>query len=163
VLPQTGPFAGARQVEWDARRVGEQLGIALNNSGDGLMEPCQITGSKCYRTKQSPHGGKYAYFDLVDSYLFDEEDVRLQVEIEYFDRDFGSFTLQFDGCDPAASEREGAFQSLAPSVTCGDTGEWKTVELEIVGGRFANRCNGGDFRLAVTGGDLAIRRVTTER
>ena len=42
-------------------------------------------------------------------------------------------------------------------------GKWKTVVREVGGGRFANRCNGSDFRLAVSGGDLAVRRVMAKR
>ncbi len=163
VLPKTGPFANAVQVEWDAGRIDQQLGITLKNSGDGLMEPAEVTGSQCWRTKQSHHGGKYAYLDLSDSYLFDEDNATLVLAIEYLDGGFGSFTLEFDSIDAEASVREGAFKSLGQPVACGATGNWKTMTLQINGGRFANRCNGGDLRLAVTGGDLAIRRVTAKR
>jgi len=33
----------------------------------------------------------------------------------------------------------------------------------IRGGRFANRCNGSDLRLAVLGGDLAIAQASVRR
>ena len=163
VLPKTGPFAGAGQVEWDAVRTGEKLGITMKNSGDGLTEPFEAEGRKCRRTKQSENGGKYVYLDLDDSFMFDEEDATLLVEIEYLDGGFGSFAPEYDSIDLEASVREGAFKPLGRSVACGDTGKWKTATLNINGGRFANRSNGGDFRLAVAGGDLAIGRVTAKR
>ena len=47
------PSPTARQVEWDAGRIDEKLGITMKNSGDGLMEPRRVAGSKCWRTKQS--------------------------------------------------------------------------------------------------------------
>lgn len=162
VLPKTGPFAHAGQVEWDAGRASEKLGMTMNNSGDGLVEPSESAGRKSCRTKQSEHGGKYVYLDLDDSFLFDEEDASLLVEIEYLDDGFGSFTLEYDSIDRGASVREGAFKSQGRQVACGHSGKWKTASLEINGGRFANRCNGGDFRLALAGGDLAIGRVTAK-
>ena len=162
-LPKTGPFANAKQVEWDAGRFDEKLGMTLRNSGDGLMEPLEVAGRECWRTKQSKHGGKYVYLDLVDSFMFDEENATLLVEMEYLDRGFESFVPEYDSIDPEASGREGAFKSLGRSVVCGDSGTWKTTRLLINGGRFANRCNGGDLRFAVTGGDLAIRRVMARR
>jgi hypothetical protein len=162
MLSKTGPFANARLVEWDAGRIDDQLGITVNNAGDGLMEPLEIAGSKCWRTKPSMHGSKYVYLDLSDSFMFDEEDAALLVEIEYFDGGFGAFTLEFDSLDPTASVREGAFKSLGRPVACGGTSDWKTSTLQINGGRFANRCNGGDFRLAVSSGDLAIRRLSAK-
>ena len=42
VLPKTGPFANARQVEWDAGRTDEKLGMTMKNSGDGLVEPLEV-------------------------------------------------------------------------------------------------------------------------
>ncbi len=163
VLPRTGPFANARQVEWNGGRSDETLGISMKTDGDGLTLPCTIEGAKCRRTKQSEHGGKHVYFDLDDRFMFDEEAATLVVEIEYFDRGFSAFVFQYDSVDPKASSHEGAFTPLRQTVTCGDTGRWKTAKLIVRGGRFANRCNGADFRLAVTGGDMAIRRVTAIR
>ncbi|OIP03335.1 MAG: hypothetical protein AUJ96_14775 [Armatimonadetes bacterium CG2_30_66_41] len=163
VLPKTGPFADAQQVEWDASRSDEKLGIALRNSGDGLMEPTELADRKCWRTRQSEHGGKYAYVDLDDGFLFDEADATLLVEVEYLDRGFTSFLLEYDSADPTASVREGAFKALGQPVQCGGTGDWKRATLTITGARLANRCNGGDLRFAVLGGELAISRVTAKR
>jgi len=163
VLPKTGPFVDAGQVEWDAGRADEKLGMTMKNSGDGLVQPFEIGGRECFRSKQSENAGKYVYLDLDDSFMFDEEDATLLVAIEYFDRGFGSFAPEYDSIDPRSSSREGAFKSLDRSVACGNTGKWKTATLKINGGRFANRCNGGDFRLAVAGGDLAIGRVRAKR
>ncbi len=163
VLPKTGPFANARQVEWNADRMDETLGMTMKNSGDGLTEPFEVAGRKCWRTKQSKHGGKYVYLDLDDNFMFNEEDTSLLVEIEYFDSGFGSFVLEYDSVDPGASVREGAFKPLGQSVACGDTGKWKTATLKVNGGRFANRCNGSDFRFALTGGELTIKRITAKR
>jgi hypothetical protein len=38
VLPKTGPFANTRQVEWDADRTDEKLGMTTMNSGDAMLE-----------------------------------------------------------------------------------------------------------------------------
>ena len=79
--------------------------------------------------------------------VFDEEAATLLVEIEYFDDGFGSFALEYDSSNPKASVREGAFKRLGSSVPCRNTEKWTTISLKITGARFANRANGGDFRL----------------
>jgi len=163
VLPKSGPFARAAEVVWDADRADERLGITLQNLGDGLVNSCDVDGRKYWRTKENPHGGRYVYFDLDDTFLFDEEGATLTVQIEYLDDHFDAFTLEYDSVDPAASAGEGAFKPLVQRIACGRTGERKTVTLRIVEGRFANRCNGGDFRLAIQGGDLTFGRVAAKR
>ncbi|MFW6171042.1 MAG: DUF5010 domain-containing protein [Planctomycetota bacterium] len=100
VLPKTGPFSDAKQVEWDANRPDEALGLTLRNSGDGLMESLEISGRRCWRTKQSEHSGKYVYVCIDDSFMFDEEDAALVLEIEYLDAGFGSFSAEYDSIFP---------------------------------------------------------------
>ncbi len=163
LLPKTGPFANSIEVEWDAERTSETLGITIKNDGDGLWELFQAGDRKCGRTKQSEHGGKYIYLDLDDSFMYDEEDATLLVTIEYFDSDFDSFVTEYDGIDSRASLREGAFQQVSQTVVCGHTGKWKHATMEISGGRFANRCNDADFRLSIMAGNLAISQVTARR
>jgi len=163
VLPRTGPFADAATVEWVAERAGENLGLTVGNSGDGLMEPALADGRRCWRTRESPHGGRYVYLGIDDSFLFDEEEASLLVEVEYLDRGFGGFALEFDSIDPRGSVRGGAFKPQGDSVGCAGSGEWRRASFPIRGGRFANRCNGADLRLVVRGGDLAVRRVAAKR
>ena len=67
-----------------------------------------------------------------------------------------------DSVDLEASVREGAFKPLGQPVVCADSGTWKKAVLKINDGRFANRCNGGDFRLIPTAGDLSLERVTAK-
>ena len=162
VLPKTGPFANAQQVEWCASSADEKRGMTVINSGDGLMMPIEIAGCQCWRTRPSQHQGKYLYVDLDDRFMFDEDGASLQIEIECLDSGFREFQLEYDSVAPEASVREGAFKA-GQSITCGNTGKWRTVTVAIEDGRFANRSNGADFRLAVTGGDLTIRRITAQR
>ena len=69
------------------------------------------------------------------------------------------FVLEYDSLDPAGSVRDGAFKP-GGRVTIKDTGAWRTASFRITDARFANRCNGSDFRLAVRGpGDLSIVEV----
>jgi hypothetical protein len=163
VLPKTGPFAGVESVSWGAEYPDERRGIAILNSGDGLVEPVTVDGQLAWRTRQSEHGGRYLYVDLHESFVFDEEDTALSLEITYLDRGFAAFTLQYDGNRPSSSVREGAFASLSPAVECQNTGQWQTTVCQIRGGRFANRCNGADLRLAVAGGDLTVRSIVAHR
>jgi uncharacterized protein YecT (DUF1311 family) len=162
-LSKIGPFAQSKQIAWIADRPNDQQGIVVRNAGDGLMEPTRIAGHMCWRTKQSQHRGKYVYVDLDDSFMFDEENATVRVMFEYLDRGFGSFLVEFDSNDPKSSVREGAFHPLNRKVECHGTGVWEAAALTIDDCRFANRCNGGDLRLAVTGGDLAVRKIVVMR
>jgi hypothetical protein len=163
VLPKSGPFAKANEVRWDATRAAEKLGITLMSSGDGLMEPAEAAGRKCWRTRQSEHRGKYVYLNLDDGFLFDESGVTLLIEIAYFDSGFGSFRLEYDGTSSKVPDRVSAFLPLEQSVACRNTAKWESVTLRVNGARFANRCNGGDLRLAVTGGDVSIGQALARR
>ncbi|MBI3919833.1 MAG: DUF5010 domain-containing protein [Armatimonadetes bacterium] len=164
VLPKKGPFAQAKAVEWDAATLEAGQGISMSNAGDGLMEATEAVGRKCWRTRPNPHGsGRYVYLALDDSFLFDEDNASVTAEVEYLDRDFESFFVEYDNTDPGASVREGAFKSQGEVFRCAKSGEWKKVTITLTNGRFANRCNGADFRLNVAGGDLGVSRVRVTR
>jgi hypothetical protein len=163
VLPRTGPFAQADRVVWDAAQADENLGISPKPQPDGLLETVQVEGRACRQTRESQYPGRFVYLDLDDSFLFDEDGAGLTLAFEYVDRGFDTASVQYDSADPAGSVHEGAFKSAALHVSCESTGRWKTAVVQIDDGRFANRCNNGDLRLSVTGGDLCLRRVVAER
>ena len=162
-LPKTGPFAKAQQVSWSASDPEGRNGIAVKSSGDGLMEPGTRDGRPYWRTRKNPHGGKYVYLALDDSFMFDEEDATVRLTVHYLDQGFSSFSVQYDSIDPRASVREGAFKAQGEEIRCQATGHWRQAALNVSGARFGNRCNGADIRLAVGGGDLAVAQLTVTR
>ncbi len=161
VLPKTGPFSHAKEVQWQADRSTAPGGLHVKNGGDGLVESHMIGGRKCWRTRANPYGNsRYFYFDIDDRFLFDEPGAKLTVTVEYLDQGFATWRLEFDSIDVRASVREGAFKSADRACVCHHSGKWMRAKFVISNGRFANRCNTADFRFAITGGDLAVTRVT---
>lgn len=103
----------------------------------------------------------YLYFSVADPFFFDER-TGLSVEYEYLDSGHAWHVLQYDSHDRRAT-LSGAYTN-ARRIVSRDTGEWRTVRLELPDARFANRQNGGaDFRFAVADGSLTIRRIVVDR
>jgi hypothetical protein len=160
-IAHAGSYAVAEQVEVSLAREPEEAGLHLVNGGDGVMEAVVIDGVECWETRPNAHGSAhYAYFDVDESFLFDEAGVSVRVDVTYRDAGCDAFEVHYDASDSSASVREGAF-AHGGSVSVGRTGEWKTATFELTGCRFANRANGADFRLAALGAEprLAVSRV----
>ena len=147
----------ARRVAWRADRDAEPGGLVLQPAEDGRVQAIELAGHPCRRTESSRFQGKYVYFNADDGFLFDEPGVALRIEIEYFDEGFATFSLEYDSSDARASVYEGAFKLHDQVVHCGGSKEWKQAIFDIADGRFANRGNRSDFRLAVQDGELAVR------
>lgn len=96
-----------------------------------------------------------AYFQFaVDPRLGIEQDRDVTVSVEYFDEGRGSFYLEYDSAEDAASG-EGVYAASSP-VIFEDTGRWRTVRFELPGAHFRSRQYGGY-------GDFRIRSVSEDR
>ncbi|SFE40616.1 S-layer homology domain-containing protein [Paenibacillus catalpae] len=120
--------------------------------GDGAAENLltgEIGGKTYWKTNQtiSPtdHGANilYFYFNVSDSFLFDNSDQDVFVTVEYYDSGSGSMKLQYDA-------QSAAFKD-APEFTYTNTNTWKKHTFKLGDAKFANGTNGGDFRLHVSG------------
>lgn len=161
-LRPQGAYANVQEVSILLERRPVERGIRLHSdpNGDGLMEPVEAGGVSAWRTLPNRHGVmRYAYFDVDDSFAFDEG-TPLQIEVEIWDGE-GTFTIEYDSTDPAGSVREGAFKP-AQSFTLSNTGRWRTFRVSLNDARFANRTNGADFRLA-SAQEMLIRRATVRK
>ena len=164
-LPLAGPYVHAERVRWAGQVVG---GLQLLPSrGDGCWEAQLIDGSHAVVTIPGPesHAGRYLYFDVDDSYLYDEVDRVVELTAAF--RDDGKctrFRVEYDNNDPQAGVVLGAFR---PSgwVNVGNTGTWRTVKLQLPDVRFTNRAHSADFRLIADGADrrLTIREVLVRK
>lgn len=157
----SGPFAGASEVRWTAEQA---RGITIGPSrGDGCWEEATVDGVRAAASVRCPGAeGVYVYFDVDDSCLFDTDAPEVEVAITY--RDDGGcerFGIEYDNRDGRAGPVDGAFRP-GPQWPLGRTGQWKTVRARLPEPRFANRANGGDFRLVPIGGAgrLVVREVT---
>ncbi|MFC5648227.1 glycosyl hydrolase family 28-related protein [Paenibacillus solisilvae] len=108
-------------------------------------------------------GTKYFYMNVDDSFLLDNSDQNVQVTVEYYDEGNGQMVLQYDANSAGFKD--------APLFSYTDTKTWKTHTFELADAKFANRTNGGDFRLGVDGAgassstnaDLKVASVTVTK
>lgn len=164
-LDHPGSYADAVAARVVLTLEPDEDGVRLLSAGDGVVSAAVIDGVECRQTEPNEHGAaRYAYFDVDESFLFDEPGVGVRVEVTYLDAGCDAIEIQYDAADPSASVREGAFAG-GGVVSVEHTGEWRTATFELEGCRFANRANGGDFRLAALGSEarLAISRVVVTR
>jgi hypothetical protein len=159
----SGPYQNAKSVSSTFGAEGKDGGITVASGGDGNTKAAVVAGRSCVQSAPSEHAGKFIYFQLDDSFVFDIEPQAMSVVVEYYDDGPASFALEYDSSDARGSVREGAFKH-GGSVQLGNTHTWKRATVSLTDARFGNRCNGSDFRLAVQGaGELSVAAVEVAR
>ncbi len=101
----------------------------------------------------------YMQFNVDDAFIYRSSPTsRVQIEIEYLDAGTDTFSIQYDGIS-GGPEGDGRFKDTGVVVKT-DSGEFKTAVFPLCDAYFANRTNGGDFRIADSAdGSEIIRRV----
>jgi hypothetical protein len=161
----TGPYVNASQIRWSAQGAG---GLSLLPSrGDGQWEAVTVDGRRAVTATAGPQSpeGRYLYFDIDDSFIYDAIDLAAEVTLIF--RDNGgceSLRIDYDSSTPQAGAFEGAFRATM-DFPVGRTNKWRMVSLQLPDVRFCNRTNSGDFRLAAVGGkqELTVADVTIRR
>ncbi|MGG6310430.1 glycosyl hydrolase family 28-related protein [Paenibacillus macerans] len=104
----------------------------------------------------------YLYMNVDDGFLYDNADHDVYVTAEYYDAGNGHLVLQYDA--------NGAPFKDAPLYSYGDSKQWLTQTFKLTDAKFANRTNGSDFRLGISGAgapannpDLTIASVTVRK
>lgn len=88
-------------------------------------------------------GDFYIHIDVDDNILYGLEGEAVEIEVDYYDKGNGVFTITYDGYEK--NETDAEFVDLT------NTGEWKTHTFFIQDALFTNRLNGdSDFRIAVS-------------
>ncbi len=164
VTAVAGPYSEAQSLASVFGEGGTNGGITVPSSGDGVTELAEVAGRPCVRSAKSEWPARYIYFALDDSFVFDADPQAFTITIEHYDGGgCKGFALEYDSLDPTSSVRAGAFK-LHETVAVGDTNQWKTVTFTLRDARFANRCNGSDFRLSVQGpGELSVSRASVKK
>lgn len=136
-------------ASWQRGRPDDNL--ELFYAGDGLTEEVDVEGRQCIRTR-----GLYVYFKVPDSFAY-EIDADMTLLVEYFDDHVTPMEVQYD----ALTEKgRSSYQRSNGIRTSGDR-QWKTTAFRLSGAWLANGENqGADFRIAMSGGNPPVYRVT---
>ncbi|GMK42227.1 hypothetical protein PCCS19_52860 [Paenibacillus sp. CCS19] len=132
----------------------------------GLLKG-ETAGKSYWRTNSAAPGDRtlYLYMNVDDGYLYDNSTQDVYLTVEYLDQGSGTIVLQYDAVGDGAS----AFKD-APLFAYGNSGQWKSYTFKLSDAKFANRTNGADFRIGVSGGgapannpDVSIHAVTVTK
>jgi len=150
-----GSYAGANSVDWQP---GKPQGLRLGPSGgDGVWKTAKVGDVSAVICASNPHSDKsrYLYFNVDDAFAYELFGRTVSVHVTYRDVGCSSFHLEYDSSNAQVGPHEGAFRP-AGSISVGRTGNWKTANFTLPQCRFMNRCNGADFRIVASGGDLEL-------
>ncbi len=155
-----GTWQNARKVSWKSGAGG---GIRIPSLGDGIVEKAAIDGVACLRTAPNQHGpARYFYCDLDDSFVYEASGERFAVTMTLRVDRATPIQVEYDSADSKGSIYEGAFKP-GPALGPLAAGAWHTVRFELADARFADRANGGDFRLSAGGADIAVAEIAVEK
>ena len=89
--------------------------------------------------------------------------MNVAVVVDYYDGDVGSFAMQYDSHDPAAT-MDGAYKDCAEQVLCTGRTPGKPRRFTLPQARLEGSQNGGaDFRIVVNTPSLLVRKVVVDR
>lgn len=156
-----GPYVDARSVDVRLGATNVADGLSLVDSADGITVAGNLGGRDCRVLAPNPHGSRYAYFRIDDSFKWADA-MEVLVVVEYFDAERGVLRVEFDGSDPSAPF-QGAYSPGEPVVLDG-VRAWRTATLRLRGARFVNAQNDrADFRLGAGSVALGVRQVQVIR
>ncbi|MFC4811921.1 glycosyl hydrolase family 28-related protein [Paenibacillus sp. GCM10023250] len=153
---QVGITFGASPIE-------QGITARAGDNPDGLVTGA-LNGKGYWQTNKAAPGDRtlYVYLSVDDGYLYDVQDQDVYVTVEYLDRGNGSFVLQYDALSAPFKD--------SPLFAYKDSGQWKTHTFKLSDAKFANRTNGADLRIGISGGgnpddnpDLAVASVTISK
>ena len=133
-------------------------GLVQVDQGDGTTVADSVAGAACRRTDinwpERPGYRRYIYLNVDDAYLHGGQ-TPVQVTAGFLARGAGVLKLEYDG------PGDGTDANFRPveSRMLPRSGDWRTHTFLIPDAEFAGGCNGQDFRLRWSGGELYVRRV----
>jgi len=157
-----GPYSEARAVSVTLGEENQARGLEQFDHADGVTRPARLGDRPGRAIVPTEYGGRYIYCRIDDSFKWAER-MLVDVAVEYYDSRAGQFRVEFDGSDPQAPFN-GAYTASKLTVNLAGSESWKTATFRLVDARFLNSQNGGaDFRLAVTGNEFHVGKITVTR
>ena len=151
-----GEFAGEPQKPRASKVVAESATVLRESNNEAQMSGITVKGKPAWTSKVRNGPPTLFYLKVKDSKLRNGVFPMVDLEIEYLDVGNTEVMVEYDST-------AGGFRK-AERFWAGDSGEWKTVTLELDAARFAGKCNGGDFRLGYLSpdSDPMIKSVTVK-
>jgi hypothetical protein len=162
------------QVTWVGNDPFAVSGLEMDTTGDVDTEAVVVgsTNEEARRTGNGQAlpsddgndiGDHYLQFRVDDAFLFEGSPTsHVRIEVEYYDSGTDQFSLQYDAFTDGPFG-DGRFKD-ADSFQKAGSGEFRTAVFDLRDAYFANRDNGGDFRISDNGdGAETITRVSVQR
>lgn len=130
--------------------------ITLLDTADSVTRDDELEGRWCRLPL-----GLYMLFNVADVLSVGLDRPNVTIAVDYLDVGEGVFYIEYDSSDREVlivPSLPGAFKATR-QVALEGTGEWRTATFEIGDAVFANRCNGGDFRITAPSGPVPVSRV----
>lgn len=150
-----GTYLDANSVSWQPDK---SQGLQLCPSGgDGIWKTSKVADVQAVVCAANPHSAqnRYLYFNVDDVFAYGLFDRTVSVHVTYRDVGCSAFRIEYDNADPQVGLLEGAFRPTS-DIAVKESGNRKTAEFTLPQCRFGNRCNGADFRISVSGGELSL-------
>jgi hypothetical protein len=174
VAPTQAPPDWGDEVTWFADDPFAAGGLELDVTGDvdteavvvgGTNEEARRTGNGEALPSDDGNdiGDHYIQFRVDDSFIYEGSPTgHVRIEVDYYDVGTDEFSLQYDAFS-GGPFGDGRFKDAEP-VQKTDSGEFRTIVFYLRDVFFANRDNGGDFRISDNGdGAETITRVSVQR
>ena len=114
IPPRLWRLVNSRPVEISLGEVNREHGLRQIEHTDGLTAPAVAAGKSCRELRRGQKNRSYIYFQIDDSFKW-ARTMDVMVEVDYYDGNRGSFTVQYDSHDPSAT-LDGAYKDCAESV-----------------------------------------------
>jgi len=144
--------------------------LSVAPSGEGEIKPIKKAGRTGKTVGENPFSksSKYMYFDVDNNFIYNGNWPSVKLSVEYLDEGEGQITLAYDSSDQEfrvyPGYPPGTWKPGNEKIILENSGEWKTMTFYIEDARFANNCNGQDFRLEIPGGlEFVVSKLTLEK
>ena len=132
------------------------------DQGDGTTVADEVAGRVCRRTdvawSERPGYRSFIYLNVDDAYTRGGK-TSVQVAVDFFARGAGVLRLQYDA---PGTGLEVDFRAITSDMLPRSS-EWRAHTFLVPDAEFAGGCNGQDFRLSWSNGDLYVRRVEVRK
>ena len=152
-----GEFAGEPKKPRATKVVAESRAVLRSSNDEAQMSSVQVKGRSAWTSRVRKGPPTFFYFKAADSNLRNGNFPMVDLVVEYLDVGNTEVMVEYDAAEGNFKKAEGFW--------AGDSGEWKTVTIELDNARFAGKCNGGDFRLGYLSPDSApvVSGITVKR